>query len=522
MAILNGIRILQFAVLMMACSCFASTAAPGDFVVLCYHEVESDRTPTLTGTAVHASDLAAQFAWLKENGYHPVSLQQILDSRQNGPALPDKAVLLTFDDGKKDVYTRVFPLLKLFHYPAVVAVVGRWLDVPEGGLADYDGKLLPRSEFVTWDEIREMQRSGLVEIASHSYDLHRGVIANPQGNTQPATTTRLYSEGNYETDTVYVDRLESDMRRNRDLIERETGHAPRAMVWPYGRTNLVAQQLSTKLGMPVTMTLDDGVNTVSTPLSAMKRYLIEQSPSLQSFAEAMRKVWSADPARSVRIHPGEWPVLEKDLSLTLDRLQRLSVNIVFVDPETKSGPQPSPLFPSERHPSAADELNHIAWQIERRAGSPVFIDIPAAWLKDLDLLSELARQVNFAGVRMPVLPGDEAARRALAAMERWCWPLRVAYAPEGTVPASAWQMLLPGDLVVMPATKENLVAVPVTEAGNVLFEFDPTSQPASEIAREMRRLEADGFRQFGLADFPQAGYDAVWKAISLRSQPLLP
>ena len=123
--------------------------AAGDFIVLCYHEVESEKTGNLTRTAVRSGDLAAQFAWLKANGYHPVSLQQILDSRQGGPALPDKALLLTFDDGKKDVYTRVFPLLKLFRFPIVVALTGHWLNVPDGGMVDYDGVPIPRSEFVS-------------------------------------------------------------------------------------------------------------------------------------------------------------------------------------------------------------------------------------------------------------------------------------------------------------------------------------------------------------------------------------
>jgi hypothetical protein len=38
----------------------------------------------------------------------------------------------------------------------------------------------------------------------------------------------------------------------------------------------------------------------------------------------------------------------------------------------------------------------------------------------------------------------------------------------------------------------------------------------------MRRLEADGFRQFGVAGLPDNGFEAVWRALSLRSQPALP
>ena len=490
----------------------------GDFVALCYHEVERETSTRLTRTAVRAGDLAAQFAWLQANGYRPVSLQQVLAAREGGPALPDKAVLLTFDDGKKDVYTRVFPLLKLFGFPAVVALVGRWLDVPDGGTVDYDGVPIPRSEFVSWHEVRAMQASGLIEIASHSYDLHHGVLANPQGNTQPAAITRIYAAGAYEADSEYLARLRGDLARNNALILRHTGRAPRAMVWPYGRSNGAAQQLAGELGLVVGLTLEDGINSAATPLVAIKRNLIEQSPSLQTFAEALRSAWSPDPARSVRLVPSAWPARDDGLSRALDRLQVLSPNIVFVDPRTTDGA----LFPTARRRATTDELSFIAWQIERRAGSPVYIDLAADWLDDPALLADLARQVNFAGVRLPVLPGDPRAVRALAVIERWRWPLRVAYAWPQAPPADAWARLRPGDLIILPASAANFAAVATADAARVLFEFDPNALPAVTIAGEMRRLEADGFRQFGLAGFPETDSAPFWPALSLRSQPLLP
>jgi hypothetical protein len=54
----------------------------------------------------------------------------------------------------------------------------------------------------------------------------------------------------------------------------------------------------------------------------------------------------------------------------------------------------------------------------------------------------------------------------------------------------------------------------------VLLEFDP-ALPAAEIAGRMRKLEAEGFRQFGLAGFPQEGMGVIGHVLSLRSQPQL-
>lgn len=495
----------------------AASAASGDFIALCYHEVERDGAAGLTRTAVTAGDLAAQFAWLQANGYRPVSLQQIIDARQGGVSLPEKAVLLTFDDGRKDVYTRVFPLLRLFNYPAVVALVGSWLEVPAGGTVDYDGTAQARSNFVSWDEVREMQRSGLVEIASHTYDLHRGILANPQGNTQPAAITRRYEGGRYEDDDSYLSRIRNDLRRNRDLIQRETGIAPRAIVWPYGRSNGAAQQIAADLGMPLGLTLEDGSNTAATPLAVIRRYLIEETPSLQSYAEAVRQRWQPDPRRSVRIVPASWKDPDAGLSQTLDRLQRIAPNIAFVDPQAGGDALP---FPSTRRPLAADRLNHIAWQTERRAGVPVYIDLPTDWLGDHRLLADLARHVNFAGVRLPVAVGDPAATAAMDTMRRWRWPLAVVYAPPAFSLADH-QRLSAGDMLLLPAGIAVPESLSTVQRKRLLIEF-PASAPVAGTAVAMRAVEADGFRNYGLDAFPEAGFELVWRALSLRSQPLLP
>jgi len=152
----------------------------------------------------------------------------------------------------------------------------------------------------------------------------------------------------------------------------------------------------------------------------------------------------------------------------LDRLLPLSPSITFVSPLAADG---RVLFPTRRRPLAADVLNRVAWQIERRAGSPVFIDLQSAGLAESALLADLARYVNFAGVRLPTFPGDALAERALTSLARWCWPLRVAYAPPALPTPEQWARLRAGDLVVLPASPENMAAVPLNEKALVLFDF---------------------------------------------------
>ena len=510
--------LIRFLLLLIALPAFAQPA--GGFIALSYHEVESDSAPLTSPTAIRASDLAAQFAWLKVNGYQPVSVDAIVAARNGGTTLPPKAILLTFDDGLKDVYTRAFPLLQRFNYPAVIALVGTWLDVETGKTVDYDGAARSRDDFVTWDEVREMRRSGLIEVATHAYDLHQGILANPQGNTEPAAITRLYNTGRYEQDSEYLARIEKDLAASSRLIERQIGVAPRILVWPYGRSNLACQAIAARLGMSVAFTLKDGPTTASMSLLHTRRYLIENSPPLQGFAELLRHVWPPDPARSVKISPGQWQDENAELSSNLDRLLTLQPNTAFLSPALKRDGREFALFTTSRLPLARDSLNHIAWQTERRAGVPVFIDLPDHWLADSELIADLARHVNFAGLRLSALPGSALATQVRNAAERWRWPLQLFYAMDKAPAADVWATLRGKDLIVLPATAANIALLPANAKTKVLLEFDP-ALPAAEIAGRMRQLEADGFRQFGLAGFPEDDMGAIGPVLSLRSQPQL-
>ena len=178
------------------------------------------------------------------------------------------------------------------------------------------------------------------------------------------------------------------------------------------------------------------------------------------------------------------------------------------------------LFPTRLRPVAEDKLNHIAWQTERRAGVPVFIDLPAAWLDEPELVADLARQVNFAGLRVPAAPGSPAAERIRKAAGRWVWPLQMAYAIDELPDAAVWASLPRGDLIVLPATEQIIATLPAEAATRVLLEFDADLPPAA-VARRMNRLEAAGFRQFGIAGLPDSIMGVIFPSLSLRWQPQL-
>ena len=123
-------------------------------------------------------------------------------------------------------------------------------------------------------------------------------------------------------------------------------------------------------------------------------------------------------------------------------------------------------------------------------------------------------------MRVRAAPDSAAAERIRQEAGRWVWPLQMAYAVDPPPTPAQWGRLRAGDLVVLAANEENIGAVPREMAGRVVFEFDP-SLPPENIARRMNRLEADGFRQFGVAGFPESLLGPIFPSLSLRWQPQL-
>jgi biofilm PGA synthesis lipoprotein PgaB len=391
-----------------------AVAVEGAFTVLCYHEARDEVRDYPDPYAVDTAALVRQFAWLRGSGYTPVSLDEIVAARQGGKPLPAKAVLLTFDDAYISFYTRVYPLLREFRFPAVLGVVGKWIDNPSGVPVLYGEKgTVPDASFLTWSQLREMADSGLVEIASHTYDLHRGVPANPQGNLQAAATARTYdtATGSYEGDASWRARVRADLAKSADDIERETGRRPRAIVWPFGSYNDELVRLAGELGMTIGLTLEDGANTPDVPLTALRRTLVIHNPALAdfifdlrgpSYPEAVRvvqvnldDVYSADPAQQ-----------ERNLSVLLDRIEVLKPTHVYLQATADTdgdGVADAAYFPNRHLPLRADLFNRVAWQLATRNGVKVFAVLPVTGFRlpqniIAEIYEDLARHANFAGL----------------------------------------------------------------------------------------------------------------------------
>jgi biofilm PGA synthesis lipoprotein PgaB len=365
------------------------------FRAIAMHDVRHNVRESFTGepepTALDERTVADFFAWLRSAGYQPVSLQQIVDARAGRTPLPPRAVLLSFDDGYESFYAKVYPLLKQFNYPAVMALVTGLARSAAGAGRERLRRDEPvrREAFITWAQAREMGASGLVEFASHGDAIHTGVPGNPQGNLQPAAITHRYDSatGRYEDDAAWVARVEADLRRSRALIEQRTGTRVRAMVWPYGAYNKAAccarptapacpsRSRSTKGPTRPTCRCRPSAaawrpTTWRCPTSACCVRL--RGPTRARVQRAMHidldNVCDPDPAQQ-----------EANLSRLLDRVQAVGPSAVFLqafaDPDG-DGAADALYFPNRHMPMRADLFNRVAWQLRTRTGVEVYAWMP--------------------------------------------------------------------------------------------------------------------------------------------------
>ena len=370
-------------------SLFSAFAFAQDrYGVLAYHSVvdesAAENQKHYFPQTISAQTLIKHFNWLKENGYNVISWQQVIDAENGKGTLPDNAVLLSFDDGYETMYNVVFPLLKAYNYPAVFAPVTGWLDTPADQKIAYADKMLDRSVFATWAQVKEMEQSGLVEVASHTHNLHNGINANPSGGQLPSVIAPEYKNGKYETEDAYKNRLKSDFARSVQTLVNHIGKKPRVMVWPYGQFNDVAVQLARQAGMPHYFSLGEKIiNKVGdkhigrlllnaeTDLNTVKNYLdgIDESKQIQRVLHVdLDYVYDTDTTQQA-----------KNLDKLIDRIYRSGVTTVYLqafsDPDG-DGVADALYFPNKYLPVRDDIFGRIAWQLQTRAGVKVYAWMP--------------------------------------------------------------------------------------------------------------------------------------------------
>ncbi len=133
--------------------------------ILSYHNLSLE--PSDSSMTVSVDAFRMQMQTIRDLGYTTVSPQQLVDYVERGVPLPEKAVMITFDDGYESNYTLAFPILQEFGFQATIFVIGVSV-----GKDSYKDTGYPIEPHFSMQQARQMQSSGLITVASHGYDVH--------------------------------------------------------------------------------------------------------------------------------------------------------------------------------------------------------------------------------------------------------------------------------------------------------------------------------------------------------------
>jgi peptidoglycan/xylan/chitin deacetylase (PgdA/CDA1 family) len=216
--------------------------------ILMYHRINvvTPSTPAASrGLTVHPADFERQMRWLKRRGYRTVTQREVFDALFRGRPLGPRPILITFDDGYRDVFYRASPVLERLAFRATAYVIS-------GRISAGD------PSFLTWPLLHALEERG-IEVASHTVH-HRDLTRLP---TRQAL---------------------AELTQSRRSLERELGHPVQWLAYPFGRFDERVEELARRAGYVLATTTQPGVRQSARAPLALRRLRVLDSTGVTGLA----------------------------------------------------------------------------------------------------------------------------------------------------------------------------------------------------------------------------------------------
>lgn len=242
--------------------------------IFMYHHIlkESARQNNYT---ISPEEFRGDLLYLKEQGYTPIVIQDLMDYVNGYKPLPQRPVMITFDDGYESFHEYAFPILRETGFKAVFAVVGKYADQ----YSETDDHHI-RYSHCTWNQLALMRESGIVEIQNHSYDLHSNDKGRQGSKKKPG-----------ENLVTYTDMLAGDLGKLQAKCQEHLDWTPTCYVYPFGHISGDALPVIKNLGFSAALTCEEKLNYITgdpEQLYHLKRFNRPHGKSAQSILEAAR------------------------------------------------------------------------------------------------------------------------------------------------------------------------------------------------------------------------------------------
>jgi len=231
--------------LVLLCGGMGAQAIP----VLVYHRFDPSQAAPMT---VRTSTFQSQILWLQEHHYRIVPLHAVIGELHNH-SVGEKEVTITVDDGHRSVFTEMFPVIVKYHIPVTLFI--------------YPSAISNASYALTWEQIKQMQASGLVEVQSHTY-------WHPNFRRERA---RL-SPAEYDAFVTM------QLVRSKDVLQKRLGIKIDALAWPCGIYDSSLEEAARHAGYDTAFAFAGGSAHAGCDLLAIPRIPISDSDTGSRFS----------------------------------------------------------------------------------------------------------------------------------------------------------------------------------------------------------------------------------------------
>ena len=226
--------------------------------ILCYHQFT--RGSPRNRMQVSAADFEAQMAYLKQNDYRVITLSELEGFLSGERAIPKRAVVVTIDDGYKSVYEIAYPILERLGLRATLYIYSDFANIS-----------------LSWDRIREMQASGVIDIQSHS-----------------KTHTSMSPNGDEKVGPAYVNRIEEEIEVPHRVLTNRVGTPMIHFAYPYGDTSAEAVELLEKYDYITAATVQRGGNASFTHPLLLRRDMVFSDHTIEDLKKFLTVYKKAD------------------------------------------------------------------------------------------------------------------------------------------------------------------------------------------------------------------------------------
>ena len=214
--------------------------------VIMYHHILKQES-RLGDYIISPAEFEADLKYITEAGYTSITAEQLINYVERGIPLPEKPIILSFDDGHRSFYSYAAPLLEKYSQRAVVAIVGDYSE-QYSNTDDHNTAYA----YMSWEEIFEVCESGVAEIQNHSYSLH--------DNTGRRNGTKKLKGESLEE---YTNLLHGDLGKLQDKLESVTGKRPNTFVYPFGAISAESTQILRDIGFSAAFDCESKLNFFS-------------------------------------------------------------------------------------------------------------------------------------------------------------------------------------------------------------------------------------------------------------------